>query len=242
MLDPRRLIDQISNGEPVKHESVGDQSPVAAPPARLGAHDREGLAGPIQDFVRSGKLKAITGANEVTSSSERGAMAVRAISLLPAVTGSWKEVGGGATLSTSGAFQINRAALERPDLQLTSPLGREARIVNMVHLGLALNDLNGPPIKALVVYNSNPVAVVPNQNAVLKGLRRNDLFTVVLEQMQNDTADYADIVLPATTFLEHTDIYFAYGHYYLQLARPVLPAPGETKSNVEIFRRTRRRG
>jgi len=168
--------------------------------------------------------------------SERGAMAVRAISLLPAVTGSWKEVGGGATLSTSGAFQINRAALERPDLQLTSPLGREARIVNMVHLGLALNDLNGPPIKALVVYNSNPVAVVPNQNAVLKGLRRNDLFTVVLEQMQNDTADYADIVLPATTFLEHTDIYFAYGHYYLQLARPVLPAPGETKSNVEIFR------
>jgi anaerobic selenocysteine-containing dehydrogenase len=167
--------------------------------------------------------------------SERGAMAVRAISLLPAVIGSWKEVGGGSTLSTSGAFQINRAALERPDLQLASPLGREARIVNMVHLGQALNELKGPPIKALVVYNSNPAAVAPNQNAVIKGLRRADLFTVVLEQMQTDTADHADIVLPVTTFLEHTDIYFAYGHYYLQLARPVLPAPGETKSNVEVF-------
>ncbi len=168
--------------------------------------------------------------------SERGAMAVRAISLLPAVIGSWKEVGGGSTLSTSGAFQINRAALERPELQHASPLGREARLVNMVLLGQALNDLDNPPVKALVVYNSNPAAVVPNQNAVLKGLRRDDLFTVVLEQMQTDTADYADIVLPATTFLEHTDVYFAYGHYYLQLARPVLPAPGETKSNVEIFR------
>jgi anaerobic selenocysteine-containing dehydrogenase len=168
--------------------------------------------------------------------SERGAMAVRAISLLPAVIGSWKEVGGGSALSTSGAFQINRTALERPDLQLASPLGREARLVNMVRLGQALNDLDNPPVKALVVYNSNPAAVVPNQNAVLKGLRRDDLFTVVLEQMQTDTADYADIVLPATTFLEHTDVYFAYGHYYLQLARPVLPAPGEAKSNVEIFR------
>ena len=168
--------------------------------------------------------------------SERGAMAVRAISLLPALVGSWQEVGGGAVLSTSGAFQINRAALDRPDLQLQSPLGREARIVNMSLLGNALNDLHDPPVKALVVYNSNPAAVAPDQNAVLKGLRRSDLFTVVLEQFQTDTASHADIVLPATTFLEHTDAYFAYGHYYMQLARPVLPAPGETKSNVEVFR------
>ena len=168
--------------------------------------------------------------------SERGAMAVRAISLLPALTGSWKEVGGGAVLSTSGAFQLNRTVLERPDLQLQSPLGRESRIVNMSQLGLALNELNGPPVKALVVYNSNPAAVAPNQNSVLRGLRRDDLFTVVLEQFQTDTADYADFVLPATTFLEHTDVYFAYGHYYLQLARPVLPPPGETRSNVEVFR------
>src|SRR5207302_4493372 len=146
------------------------------------------------------------------------------------------EIGGGAQLSTSGAFQVNRNALERPDLQLRSPLGREARIVNMSQLGMALSELENPQILALVVYNSNPAAVAPNQNSVLKGLCRNNLFTVVLEQFQTDTADFADIVLPATTFLEHTDVYFAYGHYHLQLARPVLPAPGETKSNVEIFR------
>ena len=168
--------------------------------------------------------------------SERGAMAVRTISLLPALTGSWKEVGGGAVLSTSGAFQVNRTALERPDLQLRSTLQREARIVNMSQLGLALNELTDPSIQAFVVYNSNPAAVAPNQNSVLKGLARRDLFTVVLEQFQTDTADYADILLPATTFLEHTDIYFAYGHYHLQLARPVLAAPAETKSNVEVFR------
>jgi len=87
-----------------------------------------------------------------------------------------------------------------------------------------------------VVYNSNPAAITPNQNLVIQGLRRSDLFTVVLEQFQTDTADYADILLPVTTFLEHTDLYLAYGHYYVQVARPALPAPGETKSNVEIFR------
>ncbi len=87
-----------------------------------------------------------------------------------------------------------------------------------------------------MVYNSNPAAIAPDQNAVLRGLRRDDLFTVVLEQFQTDTADYADILLPVTTFLEHTDLYLAYGHYYLQLARPALPPPGETQSNVEIFR------
>ena len=106
----------------------------------------------------------------------------------------------------------------------------------MSQLDTALNDVDDPPVKALVVYNSNPAAIAPNQRQVLKGLGREDLFTVVLEQFQTDTADYADIVLPVTTFLEHTDLYLAYGHYYLQMARPALPAPGETKPNVEIFR------
>lgn len=167
--------------------------------------------------------------------SERGGMAVRTIGLLPALVGSWKEVGGGIQLSTSQAFHLNRTALERPDLQKIA-LGRDARIVNMAELGKALTALDSPPVKALVVYNSNPAAIAPNQNLVLAGLRRDDLFTVVLEQFHNDTADYADILLPATTFLEHTDLYLAYGHYYLQLARAALPAPGETKPNVEVFR------
>ena len=167
--------------------------------------------------------------------SERGAMATRLISLLPVLTGSWKDIGGGLQLSTSQAFHINRPGLERPDLQQQA-LGREARVINMAELGGTLTKPLDPPVKALVVYNSNPAAIAPNRNAVLRGLRRDDLFTVVLEQFQNDTADYADILLPATTFLEHTDLYFAYGHYYLQLARPALPAPGEAKSNVEVFR------
>jgi anaerobic selenocysteine-containing dehydrogenase len=167
--------------------------------------------------------------------SERGAMAVRAAALLPALTGSWKDVGGGLQLSTSQAFHLNRDGLERPDLQQIA-LGREARLVNMSELGAALTTIEGPRVMALVVYNSNPAAIAPNQNAVLRGFRRDDLFTVVMEQFQNDTADYADILLPATTFLEHTDLYLAYGHYYLQLARPALAAPGEAKSNGEVFR------
>ena len=168
--------------------------------------------------------------------SEQGGAAVRAITALPALAGSWREVGGGLQLSTSHAFQLNRVGLEMPELQLRSPLGREARLVNMAELGKALTSLDAPPVKAMVVYNSNPAAIAPNQNLVLRGLAREDLFTVVLEQFQTDTADYADVLLPATTFLEHTDLYFAYGHYYLQLARPVVAPPGEARSNVEVFR------
>ncbi len=173
--------------------------------------------------------------------SERGGNAVRAIAALPVITGAWRELGGGLQLTTSGAFEFNRVALERPDLQLRSPLGREARLVNMAQLGHALLDLDDPPVKALVVYNSNPAAIAPDQNRVIAGLQRPDLFTVVLEQFLTDTAGYADIVLPVTTFLEHTDAYLAYGHYYLQLARPVLESPGEARSNVQIFRALARR-
>jgi anaerobic selenocysteine-containing dehydrogenase len=119
---------------------------------------------------------------------------------------------------------------------MLSPLGREARILNMTEIGRVLNDVDDPPVKAVVVYNSNPAAIAPDSSAVARGLRREDLFTVVMDHLQTDTADYADILLPATTFLEHTDLYLAYGHYYLQMARPALPRPGETKPNTEIFR------
>ena len=168
--------------------------------------------------------------------SEFGGAAVRTIAALPVLTGSWRDIGGGLQLTTSGAFEFNKAALERPDLQHRSPLGRQARIVNMARLGHALTQLDNPRVHALVVYNSNPAAIAPHQTPVLNGLRRKDLFTVVLEQFQTDTADYADLLLPVTTFLEHTDLYRAYGHYYLQMCRAALPAPGETRSNVEIFR------
>ncbi len=168
--------------------------------------------------------------------SERGGAAVRAIVALPALTGSYRDVGGGVQLSTAQAFRFDKDALEMPELQRKSSLGREARIVNMAEIGKALTELDSPAVRAMVVYNSNPAAIAPNQNRVLKGLRRADLFTVVLEQFQTDTADYADILLPVTTFLEHTDLYLAYGHYHVQMAKPALEAPGEAKSNVEIFR------
>ena len=106
----------------------------------------------------------------------------------------------------------------------------------MVELGKALNTLNDPPVKALFVYNSNPAAVCPNHNEVIRGLKRPDLFTVVHEQFFTDTVDYADIVLPATTFFEHKDLQTAYGHYYLQMSNPAIEPLGECRSNVEVFR------
>ena len=167
--------------------------------------------------------------------SERGGAAVRAVAMLPALAGHWSHIGGGVQLSTSGAFQIDRDALERPDLQ-TRSLGRPARLLNMSQLGRILTSPLDPPVKALVVYNSNPAAIAPDRARVVEGLSREDLFTVVLDHFQTDTADFADIVLPATTFLEHTDLYFAYGHYWLQLARPAVPPFGESRPNSEIFR------
>jgi anaerobic selenocysteine-containing dehydrogenase len=178
---------------------------------------------------------AVIRVNYGVQRSERGGMAMRAITMLPCITGSWKEIGGGLQLSTSGAFGLNRAALDRPDL-MTKALGRPARVVNMVELGKALNTLKNPPIKALFVYNSNPAAVCPNHNEVIRGLRRPDLFTVVHEQFFTDTTDYADLVLPATTFFEHKDLQTSYGHYYVQMSHQTIKPLGECRSNVEVFR------
>jgi len=167
--------------------------------------------------------------------SEGGGMATRTIVMLPCITGSWKEVGGGLQMSVSGAVDLNTEALKRPDLMETA-LGREARTINMVELGRTLNAVNDPPVKALFVYNSNPAAVCPEHNEVVRGLRRTDLFTVVHEQFFTDTTDYADIVLPATTFFEHKDLQKGYGHYYLQVSNQALAPLGESRSNVELFR------
>jgi len=167
--------------------------------------------------------------------SEGGGMATRAIVMLPCVIGSWKEVGGGLQMSLSGAADFNSQRLRRPDL-MNAALGREARTLNMVELGRVLNKVNDPPVKALFVYNSNPAAVCPNHQAVIRGLLRPDLFTVVHEQFFTDTTDYADIVLPATTFFEHKDLQKGYGHYYVQVSNQAIEPPGECRSNVELFR------
>lgn len=161
-----------------------------------------------------------------------GGMAVRTVCCLPAVIGSWRHPGGGALLSTGALAPWDGAALERPDL---IPSG--TRTVNMVQLAEALHgELPGPAVKALYVYNSNPAAIAPNQGRVLNGLMREDLFTVVHEQFPTDTVDYADIVLPATTQLEHFDVHSAYGHFYVQANHPAIAPLGEAKPNTEVFR------
>jgi len=159
-----------------------------------------------------------------------GGMGVRNIFCLPALVGAWRHPGGGAVLSTSGFFKYNYAALERPDLIRGNP-----RTINMSQLGEALTNA-APPVRALIVYNSNPGAVAPNQQRVLAGLKREDLFTVALEHFQTDTADYADILLPATTQLEHLDIHRSYGHTYSMLNTPAIEALSESRPNTEIFR------
>ena len=161
-----------------------------------------------------------------------GGMAVRTIACLPALVGAWKHHGGGALLSTSGTYEFGSERLYRTDL---SPPG--SRTVNMNQLGEALlGELPGPPVNALYVYNCNPAAVSPNQTKVLAGLRRDDLFTVVHEQFQTDTADYADIVLPATTQLEHVDVHGSYGHQFVMYNPAAISPLAESRSNNDVFR------
>jgi len=172
--------------------------------------------------------------------SENGGTAARAVCMLPLLTGAWRYKGGGLQLSTSGSFPFNGNALEMPELMMASPLGRASRVVNMSLLGQALTTLgskteDGPPVKAMVVYNSNQAAIAPNQNDVLRGMLREDLFMVVHEQFFTDTADYADVLLPAPTFLEIKDVQGAYGHLFTQVSERAIAPLGEAKSNVALF-------
>jgi anaerobic selenocysteine-containing dehydrogenase len=160
-----------------------------------------------------------------------GGMAMRNIACLPALIGAFRDVAGGILLSTSSNFTLDEPALSRPDLLA----GRMPRIINMSSIGRALND-PATEIRAVIVYNSNPVAVAPDSVRVAAGFAREDVFTVVLEHFQTDTADYADIVLPATTQLEHLDVVKPYGHYYMVANNPAIQPLGEAKPNTEIFR------
>ncbi|VVD78352.1 molybdopterin-containing oxidoreductase family protein [Pandoraea cepalis] len=167
-----------------------------------------------------------------------GGQATRAVACLPALIGAWRDPAGGLLMSASGYAPVDSVAQARPDLRPHQE--KPARVVNMSAIGDALchpgDDSFGPKIEALVVYNSNPVAVAPESGKVAAGFAREDLFTVVLEHFQTDTADYADFVLPATTQLEHLDIHKAYGHTYLLANNPAIAPLGEAKPNSEIFR------
>ncbi|MBO1437375.1 molybdopterin oxidoreductase family protein [Meiothermus sp. CFH 77666] len=167
-----------------------------------------------------------------------GGSALRAVILLPALTGAWQYPGGGALLSTSGAFALNREFLGGQQLLARRPTS--PRRVNMTQIGTALTALE-PPIRTLFVFNSNPAVIAPRSDLVQKGLLREDLFTVVLEQALTETTRYADYVLPATTFLEHPDLYTAYGHYYLSWNEALLPPQGEARPNTWVFAELGRR-
>ena len=165
-----------------------------------------------------------------------GAMSCRTIACLPALIGAWRHAAGGVLLGTGSTYPVDARALERPDLIWNQP-----RTINMVKLGDALQGdaaalANGPPVKALYVYSANPATVVPDSNRVLRGLARADLFTVVHDCFITDSCDYADIVLPATTQLEHFDIHKSYGHLYWLVNQPAIAPVGEARSDSDVFR------
>ncbi|MFO0798730.1 MAG: molybdopterin oxidoreductase family protein [Gemmataceae bacterium] len=198
----------------------------------LGVEDIEQFA---REYGRSQELfggPALIRLNYGLQRHGGGGIAVRTVVCLPAMTGDWRHPGGGALLSTSKAYPFDDTFLTRPDL-----VPRGTRTINMTSLAEALHgELPGPPVRALFVYNSNPAAVNPDQSRVLSGLRRDDLFTVVHDQFQTDTADYADILLPATTQLEHFDLHGSYGHLYVQASNAAVAPLGEAKPNTEVFR------
>ena len=165
-----------------------------------------------------------------------GGMAVRTITCIPGVTGDWRYPGGGAGYDTRGFFGVNWPALYRDDLRRPG-----TRVLTMTRLGEGLLDLDNPPVKALFVSASNPLASVPHQSKIRRGLERPDLFTVVVEHFRTDTVEYADIVLPATMQLEHADLQIAYGHLYISWNEPAVPPPGECLSSTEMFRRLAKR-
>ena len=166
-----------------------------------------------------------------------GGNAVRAIACIPALIGAWRHAAGGHLMSTSGMFPMNTARLERADLW---PNGKKPRTINLSQVGDALLQQGdtkfGAKVEAVIVYNCNPLAILPDSEKVVAGFKREDLFTVVIEQFQTDTADYADIILPATTQLEHEDLHKSYGHYYLMKNQAAIAPLGECKRNSEIFR------
>jgi anaerobic selenocysteine-containing dehydrogenase len=240
--DAEYLCECTEGAEALRAHALREEhSPTrAAEVTGIAAETIEWLAKAYGQAGKDGRGGAAIRLNYGIQRSENGGTAVRAVAMLPLITGSWKQRGGGLLLSVSGAFPFNETRLRMPELMQASPLGREARVVNMSELGLALTKLGSdakddPKVKALVVYNCNAATVAPDSERVLQGLRRADLFTVVHEQFFTDTTDYADVVLPATTFLEHKDVMGAYGHFFAQISQPAIAALGEARSNVWLF-------
>ncbi len=234
LLDHEYIADYTVGFEELR-QRVAEWSPQrVAETCGITVEEVEGLAREYGETAKRGEPVAIR-MNYGVQRVHGGGMAVRNIACLPALVGAWRHAAGGVQLSASGTFKKNLAALQRPDL-----LAKQPRTINMTTIGDDLlrpaSPEFGPQVKAVIVYNSNPLAVAPDSSKVQAGFAREDLFTVVLEHFQTDTADYADIVLPATTQLEHTDAHSAYGHLYMMANNPAIAPMGEAKPNTEIFR------
>ena len=234
LLDHEYIADYTIGFEELR-QRVAEWTPErVAATCGITVEEVEGLAREYGETAKRGEPVAIR-MNYGVQRVHGGGMAVRNIACLPALVGAWRHAAGGVQLSASGTFRKNLAALQRPDL-----LAKQPRTINMTTIGDDLlrpaSPEFGPQVKAVIVYNSNPLAVAPDSSKVQAGFAREDLFTVVLEHFQTDTADFADIVLPATTQLEHTDAHGAYGHLYMMANNPAIAPMGEAKPNTEIFR------
>ena len=234
-LEDRAYIDACTHGFAALRDRVMTSAYAPDRVAAITGIDAETIVAFARAYATT--TPAVIRVNYGIQRTDNGGTAARAVGMLPLLTGAWKHHGGGVMISTSNAFGFNQAKLQMPELMHASPLHREARTVNMSRLGHALTELDEPRVHALFVYNSNPAAVAPNQNAVLRGMRRDDLFTVVHDCFFTDTADHADIVLPAPTFLEQDDVQGAYGHYFVQLSPRAMEPLGEARSNVWLFSR-----
>lgn len=241
-LEDRNYVEQCVHGfaELKAHALKPEHAPEAI--ARVTGIDAAAIERLARQYAlagREGRRPAAIRLNYGIQRSENGGTAARAVAMLPLLTGGWQYLGGGLQLSTSGTFPFQSAVLQMPELMQASSLGRPSRTINMNRLGEALTEpdagVGGPPVKALFVYNSNPAAVAPDQNEVLRGMRRDDLFTVVHEQFFTDTSDYADIVLPAPSFLETKDVQGAYGHHFVQISEKAISPLGEARNNVTLF-------
>ncbi|WP_208279581.1 molybdopterin-containing oxidoreductase family protein [Massilia oculi] len=229
-------IEQYTLGfEPLKARALEWTPERTAQTCGITVDEVVNLARLYGQTVKNGDAAAIR-VNYGIQRVRGGGMAVRNITCLPALVGAWRLPAGGIQLSTSASFPTNRPALQRPDLLG----GRTPRTINMTTIGDDLlreaSPEFGPKIEAVIVYNANPLAIAPDSRKVQQGFEREDLFTVVLEHFHTDSADYADILLPATTQLEHVDAHLAYGHLYMMANNAAIAPIGESKPNTEFFR------
>jgi len=231
------ITEELIDADYVEKYTVGfdalKERAAQYPPERVA--EITGL--PLDDIRRLGREYATTQPSVIrvgvaVERHKSGGQTVRALASLPALVGAWRHVGGGVLQSAARSLPSRGDQISRPDF-----IRPGTRVINQIEMGAALTGELDPPIKALFVYNCNPMVTVPDQKAIARGLMRDDLFVVVSEQFQTDTADYADILLPASTQLEQFELVYSWGQFFLGLSEPAIPPLAESIPNAEMFRR-----